>query len=200
MASGSTVDLGSAPAGKVYVTGVATINSFGSGRNLERMVLFTDGGATLVHGPGLILPGIANIVTYQRLDGRPLVHKLIVAGNSGSGAIPPGETRYLVHGLIGGHQSNVYVPAGRRGRFSNLRCVGPSAPGDGQSWRFTLQKLFTDTALSCAITGSVSNQAADTANSVIFEAGDRWCIKAVSSPGANGTNCILFSMDFEVLD
>jgi len=123
MASGSTVDLGSAPAGKVYVTGVATINSFGSGRNLDRMVLFTDGGATLVHGPSLILPGIANIVTrggdmlhavsdadgnwrlvsYQRLDGRPLVHKLIASGNSGSAAIPTGETRYLVHGLVGGH-------------------------------------------------------------------------------------------------
>jgi len=94
MVSGTTVDLGSAPMGKVTITGAATINSFGAGKHLERLVVFADGGGTLVHNAtGLILPGGVNIAVqagdclhatsdafgnwrvrdYQRGDGTPLV-------------------------------------------------------------------------------------------------------------------------------
>ena len=65
MASGTSVDLGSAPMKKVAITGGAgvVINSFGPGRHLERIVRFTDAGATLVHSAtSLDLPGGANIV------------------------------------------------------------------------------------------------------------------------------------------
>ncbi|BDL40916.1 hypothetical protein [Methylorubrum sp. GM97] len=93
MVAGSIVDLGSAPAGKIAIIGAGTINSFGPGRNLERLVLFTGDGVTLVHSAGLGLPGRANIVArtgdwlhatsdgvgnwgvlfYQRADGSPLL-------------------------------------------------------------------------------------------------------------------------------
>jgi hypothetical protein len=96
MAAGSTVDLGSAPMGKVAITGGAgfNINSFGAGRHLERLVRFVDGGATLVHNAAnLDLLGGGNVVTragdrlhavsdgagnwrvhaYQRADGTPLI-------------------------------------------------------------------------------------------------------------------------------
>jgi hypothetical protein len=94
MVANSTVDLGSAPMGKVAILGSATINSFGAGRHLERLVRFVDGGATLVHNAAsLDLPGGANIViragdrlhvasdgsgnwrvhAFQRADGSALV-------------------------------------------------------------------------------------------------------------------------------
>ncbi|MCP2080763.1 UNVERIFIED_ORG: hypothetical protein J2W74_001949 [Methylorubrum zatmanii] len=63
MVADSTVDLGSAPMGKVTINGAATINSFGAGRHLERLVHFVNAGATLVHNAtSLSLPGGANIV------------------------------------------------------------------------------------------------------------------------------------------
>lgn len=64
MVAASTVDLGSAPMKVVTVTGAATINSFGAGRRLERIVRFASNGATLVHNAtSLDLPNRANIVT-----------------------------------------------------------------------------------------------------------------------------------------
>ena len=95
MVAAATVDLGSAPAGKVAISGAAAIASFGSGRNLERLVHFADGGNTLTHSASLILQGAANIVTragdtlhatsdaagnwrvrsYNRANGRPLVSR-----------------------------------------------------------------------------------------------------------------------------
>lgn len=96
MVAGSTVDLGSAPMGKVAITGGSgvTVNSFGAGRHLERIVRFVDGGATLAHNAtSLDLPGGINILTragdrlhvtsdgsgnwrvvgYHRADGTPLI-------------------------------------------------------------------------------------------------------------------------------
>lgn len=62
MASASTVDLSSAPAKRVAITGSATINSLGPGRNLERIVHVVNGGGTLTHNAtSLILPGRSNI-------------------------------------------------------------------------------------------------------------------------------------------
>lgn len=66
MVAGSMVDLGSAPMGKVVITGGAgvSIASFGPGRHLERLMRFVDGGATLVHNAtSLSLPGAGNILT-----------------------------------------------------------------------------------------------------------------------------------------
>lgn len=126
--------------------------------------------------------------------------KQVIAGNSAFTSIPTGATRYFTDGKVSGAPSEVYVPAGRRGRFSNLRAITQGAPGSGQSWTFTLQKLFSDTALTCTISGSGSNQASDLANTVDFEATDRWCIKVVSSGGAPATTSIGFSMLFLGLD
>ncbi|UYW34489.1 hypothetical protein [Methylorubrum extorquens] len=63
MVAASTVDLGSAPMGKVAIAGSTAIAGFGPGKHLERLVHFVDGGNTLTHSASLILPGAANIVT-----------------------------------------------------------------------------------------------------------------------------------------
>jgi hypothetical protein len=66
MVAASTVDLGSAPMGKVAIAGGAgvNINSFGPGKHLDRLVHFVSGGATLVHNAAsLDLEGGTNIVT-----------------------------------------------------------------------------------------------------------------------------------------
>lgn len=66
MVAGTTVDLGSAPVGKVAITGGGgvNINSFGAGKHLDRLVHFVNGGATLVHNAtSLDLEGGTNIVT-----------------------------------------------------------------------------------------------------------------------------------------
>ncbi len=219
MASAATVDLGSVPSGRVTVSGSAGILSFGAGKNLTRLLRFA-GACTLTHNAtSLILPGSANITTasgdtalatsdalgnwtvhrYTRRNGRPLITPMMVSGNSGSADFPAGSTRYFTHALVGFSQSSVYAPAGRRCRFSNLRVIGPQAPGSGQSWKFTLQKLFSDTALTCTISGAGSNQATDAVNSVVFEPDDRWSIRADMSAGAASLSSVLFSMDVEVL-
>ncbi|KQQ31495.1 hypothetical protein ASF53_02000 [Methylobacterium sp. Leaf123] len=219
MVAASMVDLGSAPAGKVSISGSAPINSFGPGRHLDRLVHILEGGSTITHnGVSLILPGGVNIVTrpgdcfhatsdasgnwrvrdYQRATGRPLFTPTVVAGNSGPTSIPGGVTRYFTHNLVGASAFNVYVLAGRRGIFRNLRVVGVDTPGSGQSVKFTLQKLFSDTALTCTMTAG--NAASDLVNSVAFEPGERWSIKAETSAGANQLSNYLFAMDFEVTD
>ncbi|CAO4137970.1 hypothetical protein [Methylorubrum extorquens] len=218
MLAASVLDLGSAPVGKVSVSGSAAINSFGSGRHLERLVHFFEGGNTITHNAtSLVLPGGANIVTgpgdclhvtsdasgnwrlraYQRATGRPLLTPTVVAGNSGPTVIPAGATRFLTNSLVSPNAFNVYVLAGRRGIFRNLRVVGVDTPGPGQTVKFTLQKLFSDTALTCTMANG--NAASDLVNSVLFEAGDRWSIKAETSAGANALSNYLFTMDFEVL-
>ncbi|UYW30373.1 hypothetical protein [Methylorubrum extorquens] len=219
IASAATVDLSSAPAGRVTISGAAGILSFGAGKNLTRLLRFT-GAATLTHNAtSLVLLTAANIVTapgdtalatsdaagnwtvrdYQRANGRPLITPTMISGNSGPTDFPAGTTRYFTHALVGFSQSQVYTPAGRRIRLSNLRVVGPQAPGWGQSWKFTLQKLFSDTALTCTISGTGSNQATDATNSVIFEPNDRWSLRADMSAGAASLSSVLFSMDVEVL-
>ncbi|CAO4145496.1 hypothetical protein [Methylorubrum extorquens] len=220
MASAATVDLGSAPAGRVVITGSAAILSFGAGKNLTRLLRFT-AARTLTHNAtSLILPASANIVTaagdtalatsdsagnwrvrhYTRATGYPLISPQVVSGNCGATGIPAGVTRYFAHGIVAVAASQAYQPAGRRGRFSKLRVATPGPPGAGETWMITLQKLFSDTALTCTISGSGSNDASDLVNSVLFEASDRWSLKVVSSAGATGTNCILFSMLFEAID
>ncbi|CAO4163699.1 hypothetical protein [Methylorubrum populi] len=124
----------------------------------------------------------------------------VIRGNSGPANIPAGATRYLGIGLVGGSQSDVWIAASRRGRLSNLRVITQAAPGDGQSWTFTVQKLFTDTALTCSIAGSGTNMGTDLTRSADFEASDRLCIKMVSSSGAPATSAIAFSLDFLALD
>jgi hypothetical protein len=66
MASAPTVDLASAPMGKVAITGSGTISSFGAGRHYVRLVHFVDDGATLKHNAtSLILQGGADIVARR---------------------------------------------------------------------------------------------------------------------------------------
>ncbi len=63
MVAAATIDLGSAPVGKVALAGAATVVSFGAARHLERLVHVVDGGGTLTHNAtSLVLPGKANIV------------------------------------------------------------------------------------------------------------------------------------------
>ncbi|MBB2965223.1 hypothetical protein [Methylobacterium sp. R2-1] len=220
MASAATVDLGSSPAGRVVITGSTAILSFGPGKNLTRLVRFAN-AVTLTHNAtSLILPGGANYTTLlgdmmlvtldsagnwrvrlgQHADGRALLTVVPVTGNSGPVSVTAGTVRYFTHGLLQTAASLVYVGAGRRGRFRNLRVVSPGVPGTDQFWKFTLQNLFTDTALTCTISGAGSNQAQDLVNSAIFAAADRWSIKVEASAGANPLTSILFSLDFEVLD
>lgn len=123
----------------------------------------------------------------------------VLAGNTGTAVIPAGATRYFTPGLVGTSASLVYMPAGRRGRFRNLRIVTPAGPGAGASWTFTLQNLTTDTSLSCTV-GPGTNQASDLVNSAVFEAADRWSLKVVASAGAADLSNALFSMLFEGLD
>jgi hypothetical protein len=219
LASQATVDLGTIATLKAAISGSASISSFGTIPNVVRRLRFT-GGATLVHNAtSLILPTGANIVTqggdtawafsdasgnwsvgpYQRASGYPLLTPQVVSGNSGTSSIPAGSTRYFTGGIVGAAASLVYVPAGRRGRFRNLRIITPGAPGSGESYTFTLQKLFSDTALTCTIGPSV-NQGSDLANSVLFEANERWSIKAVTSAGAAELGNILFSILFETME
>ncbi|KQO86062.1 hypothetical protein ASF33_05305 [Methylobacterium sp. Leaf92] len=62
MTSGATVDLASAPCGRVTIAGSAQINSFGAGKNKVRDVVFRDNGAILVHNAtSLILPNGLNL-------------------------------------------------------------------------------------------------------------------------------------------
>ncbi|MCP1550723.1 MULTISPECIES: hypothetical protein [Methylorubrum] len=220
MASAAMVDLGSAPAGKVTITGGAVITSFGPGKHLVRLLRFTE-GATLTHSaPSLVLPGGRNIVTqggdtalatsdaagnwtvrhYQRASGYPVIAPQVVSGNSGTTPVPAGTTRYFTNALVGINAALAYVPAGRAGRFKNLRVITGGAPGANQTYKFTLEKLFSDTALTCTISGSGSNQASDLVNSVEFAAGERWSIKVEASAGAPDASNILFSMLFEATD
>jgi hypothetical protein len=63
--SAATVDLGSAPAHNVLVTGTTTISSFGTSANLAApiyVIRFAQ-GLTLSYGSNLILPGAGNIMT-----------------------------------------------------------------------------------------------------------------------------------------
>lgn len=220
IASAQTTDIGASGTLKVAIAGSATITSFGAAPHRLRFMRFT-GAATLTHnGASLILPGAANIVTapgdtavatsdsagnwtvrhYQRANGTPLVTTLVFAGNSGTTSIPAAATRYATIGLVNTAASLVYVPAGRKGRFRNLRIITPSAPGAGESWTFTLQKLFSDTVLTCTISGAGVNSATDLVNSVAFEANERWSLKIVSSANAPALSSVLFSLSFEAID
>lgn len=147
---------------------------------------------TRLYNVAAVAGGIANLV-----NAKP--DTLVLSGNTGTTSIPAGATRYATHGLVNTSQSLVYVPAGRRGRFRNLRVITPGAPGAGESYTFTLQKLFSDTALTCAI-GPGGNEAADLAKSVLFEANERWSIKVASSAGAAALSNILYSMLFDAID
>ena len=131
--------------------------------------------------------------------GVPLPTGQVIAGNIGDNAVHAGVTRYFSHALFGGHPSEVCLPVGRRGRFKHLRILTQQAPGAGQHWTFTLQKLFGDTALTCTISGD-AKEAADLVNGVVFEGHEHWCIKVVASAGAHFTVNVLFSLFFENLD
>lgn len=221
MVAAATVDLSSAPAGVVAITGTGTINSFGAGKSLDRLVRFVTGGAVLAHSASLALPTLANITTragdwlhavsdgagnwrvvdYQRADGTPLISPQVLNGNSGPAIFPAGSTRYFTHALVGENsQGDVWVTLPRKGRLRNLRVVTPGAPGSGQSWTFTVQKLFSDTALTCAVSGTATNEGADLVNVVPFEAGDRFSIKVVSSAGAPARAGFLFTLTYEITD
>lgn len=138
-------------------------------------------------------PGRITVAGVTPLTGQ------VIAGNIGDNVIDGGATRYFSHGLFGGHQSEACLPVGRRGRFRHLRIATHQAPGAGQRWVFTLQKLFADTALTCTISGE-ARDAADLVNGVEFEEHEHWCVKVVSSAGANFTVNVLFSLVFENLD
>ncbi|MDV2986994.1 UNVERIFIED_CONTAM: hypothetical protein Q9R58_22045 [Methylobacteriaceae bacterium AG10] len=109
MGAAATVDLSSAPVGKVDIAGSATIASFGPGRNLDRDVRIVN-GLTLTHSASLSLPGGQNIVAgagdsfralsdgagnwrvtgYQRADGSPTVPWPKLLAGSGYIKLPSG--------------------------------------------------------------------------------------------------------------
>jgi hypothetical protein len=105
VASGSTVDLGAQGSNTVYITGTATINSFGTAPDGTMRYLLFEGGATIVHSASIINFGQRNILTqsgdwaivrstgadwrmlnYQRLDGTLDGTQLIVSGQVNGGS------------------------------------------------------------------------------------------------------------------
>lgn len=126
IASAATVDLGSAPALLVAISGTTTITSFGASAGTGRPVYrvrFT-GVLTLTHnGASLILPGSANIITasgdtavmqylgggnwrclaYQRADGKVLPAALASVAEAKAGAA--GDKAVTPAGLAGAVQS-----------------------------------------------------------------------------------------------
>jgi hypothetical protein len=117
-----------------------------------------------------------------------------IMGNSFS-SVTAGQTRYLWPGLNGASAPEVYLPVPTAGSFSGLTVVTSGAPGAGQSWTITLQRLFSDTALTCTI-GPGTNQASDMTHVVTFAAGERWCLKIVASADAAASGSVLFSLKF----
>lgn len=216
VASAAICDIGAVPFRQVNITGTTAITSFGSGVNKERLILFL-GPMTLTHGAALVCLGSANILTqagdtasvssdgagnwkirdYVRGTGKPLFYTFPVMGNSGPTTVPVSATRYVTDGKIDSAASTVYVAMPLAGTFRNLRMVAQAGAGAGQSWVCTLMNLFSDTALTCAIAGAVDNTGSDLGHAVHFAAGDRWCIKIVSSSGVPVVGNFLFSMTFD---
>ena len=129
MVAGATVDLGSAPMGKVTITGAATINSFGAGKHLERLVRFTDAGAILTHSAAsLDLPGGGNITV--RAGDR------LHATSDGSG-------NWRVHGYVRADGTPLVLPAStQRASFRNRLCNG--------SFRVNQRQMAYGTSVSFA--------------------------------------------------
>ncbi|WP_238313978.1 hypothetical protein [Methylobacterium crusticola] len=211
----AAVDLGAARGLKVALTGTGTVTSFGSAPHRLRLMRFT-GALTLTPGPALLLPGGAALVTasgdtalatsdgsgtwrvhhYQRASGLALrPAPVLIAGNSGTPVLA-GQTRFLSPGLNGTAPSVVYCAYPVAGTFSELSVVTADAPGAGESWTFTLMKLFSPTALSCTLSGTEFNEAQDLANAAAFRSNERWCIRVSASAGARTTGPILFALKF----
>ena len=67
----------------------------------------------------------------------------------------------------------------RAGTAKNLRVDVITAPGAGTTWTYTIRKNSVDTAVTCALTTTVSCD--DTVNSVPFAKGDVLACKVVET-------------------
>jgi hypothetical protein len=117
-----------------------------------------------------------------------------IMGNSGA-SVGAGQTRFLTPGLNSAYAAVVYVPVPVAGRFFGMTCITGGSPGPGESWTFTLQNLFSDTALACTIPAG-TNQGSNYVDAVSFDAQARWCIKMVATAGAAESGNVLFSLLF----
>lgn len=118
IASAATINLSTATGNLVHVTGTTTITAITIPVGAERTVIF-DGALTLTHGTGLLLPGVANIITaagdraivrgdtggaivtsYERASGlgltaAPLLHVREESAGVGGAAISGTQDRVL---------------------------------------------------------------------------------------------------------
>lgn len=132
LASAATVDLGTAAAQAVLITGGTAITSFGAGASVARPIyrLRFGGALTLTHGADLALPGAANIATaagdaavalylgagawrvvgYQRADGKAPATALASVATAKAGAAA--DLAVTPAGLAGTVQSSCMTYAG----------------------------------------------------------------------------------------
>lgn len=152
---------------------------------------FTGGNTTLISnsGTGNVIKRDVTAADINDNAAVPVMGHVV-------GAVAAGATKYFVHALLDATNSNVYIPLPEAGSFSNMTISSDAAPGVGQTYVFTLQKLNSDTALTCTISGNASNQASDSTHSVVYAAGNIWSIKVVVSGGATAIASILFGMSF----
>jgi hypothetical protein len=132
MTAATTVDLGSVPHRIVYMSGSATISSFGRAPKRHRDIVFLNDGSTLVHSASIQLPSGLNIsvssgdraqaycddsgnwiVThYTRADGSPVVSR---ARNNSYITGPAGSDRVQRWQTNGVDRWSVYATAAAEG-------------------------------------------------------------------------------------
>ena len=77
------------------------------------------------------------------------------------------------------------MPVG--GTLSNFNVLLDGAPGNANSYTFTLRRnATTDTSVTCSISGSSAVSCSDSTNSATFNAGDRISIKVTPANGPTG--------------
>lgn len=101
----------------------------------------------------------------------------VIFGNSGFPV--SASTTVYIGAVVDSASSAVEIPLSAR-TISSLVVACSVAPGGG-SYTYTVLKNGTPTSITCSITGS--GVSSSSANSVVFSAGDKFCVKLVTSGG-----------------
>lgn len=111
---------------------------------------------------------------------------------TGTTTIAAGATEYIfcipTAGENGSTASEHFVRTGwlcpRAGTLKNLICNAKGAPGDGESYIYTIRKNNADTELTVTISGASDVKGLDTTHTVTVAVGDRITLECVVSGGA----------------
>lgn len=111
--SGATVDLGTAPAHVVLITGTATITSFGNSASLAAPIYMLRFSGSLIltfNAVSMLLPGNASIVTTSgdsaiaqflgNGNWRVAFYQFAASGNSGNSKIKPADTQIISNATL----------------------------------------------------------------------------------------------------